>query len=556
MSTSTLDPVGGEEDVYGNDDVVKTQKPLNDPAIFFGFDADVKGITSGWNSFIRFELDIPHGAVINGVQLRLWSWTKGVGTNDMIWNGGLLDPDHAKGQWSSSDGFNITNYAQQDQLPHYTLDAGAEANDPTVFYGSSPGWSINHTPVVGGVDLTVYEGSGVSGTTLVSGFAQQLEDYLADDSIEAAYRSGGVLPCAITLTWEPQPIGFVDAWQGVHSYESVTTAYRPQLYVDWNSPPDISITSPTENVFTTNDSITFTATATDLEDGDISSSIVWTDAMDGQLHIGSSFEYTFSTPGPHTVTASITDSGSLESTDVIELVIQASEPTWNQDFGDIMEEAYELCGVVGVTGNDVRTARRSMNYLLREWLNEGLNPWMISEIRLPTLTEGVATYNVPFDAVAVLDAAIRANHATDDTLDIKCERISQSSYAKIPNKLERGRPSKFFFGRTAVKDRDGSGGRQATITLWPVPNSTDEYQFVYWYLRVLSDMVNMGDTADVHYRFRLPLVLGLAAKLARKKAPSRVAELQARYETALERAQAGDRVEENLSIVPQPGYRT
>ena len=49
------------------------------------------------------------------------------------------------------------------------------------------------------------------------------------------------------------------------------------------------------------------------------------------------------------------------------------------DVADYVEEAFERCGRTVRTGYDMKTAKRSLNLLLAEWANRGLNQWTINE---------------------------------------------------------------------------------------------------------------------------------------------------------------------------------
>ena len=49
------------------------------------------------------------------------------------------------------------------------------------------------------------------------------------------------------------------------------------------------------------------------------------------------------------------------------------------DVAEYVEEAFERCGLELRTGYDLRTARRSMNLMLAEWANRGLNQWTIQQ---------------------------------------------------------------------------------------------------------------------------------------------------------------------------------
>ena len=61
------------------------------------------------------------------------------------------------------------------------------------------------------------------------------------------------------------------------------------------------------------------------------------------------------------------------------------------DVADYIEEAFERCGLEVRTGNDLKTANRSLNLMLAEWANRGLNQWTIEQTTI-ALASGVATY--------------------------------------------------------------------------------------------------------------------------------------------------------------------
>ncbi|PWK53695.1 Ig-like domain-containing protein [Pleionea mediterranea] len=92
-----------------------------------------------------------------------------------------------------------------------------------------------------------------------------------------------------------------------------------------NSTPTLTIISPEANQsFSDQSVITFSATASDTEDGDIGSDIEWNSNLDGVIGSGSEFSASLSS-GEHTVTASVTDSDNASSSDSIELTIRISQ---------------------------------------------------------------------------------------------------------------------------------------------------------------------------------------------------------------------------------------
>ena len=79
---------------------------------------------------------------------------------------------------------------------------------------------------------------------------------------------------------------------------------------------------------------------------------------------------------------------------------------FNLDVAEVIEEAYERCGLEVRTGYDAKTARRSMNLMFADWANRGLNLWTVKEANF-TVTQGTSEYSLAADIVDVLDVVIR-----------------------------------------------------------------------------------------------------------------------------------------------------
>jgi hypothetical protein len=76
-----------------------------------------------------------------------------------------------------------------------------------------------------------------------------------------------------------------------------------------NTPPSVSILSPANNSSVPSGTpAVFSGTAMDAKDGDISSRLVWTSNLDGQIGVGGSFTSMLSA-GTHTITAAAQDNG-------------------------------------------------------------------------------------------------------------------------------------------------------------------------------------------------------------------------------------------------------
>jgi hypothetical protein len=141
--------------------------------------------------------------------------------------------------------------------------------------------------------------------------------------------------------------------------------------------------------------------------------------------------------------------------------------TFNLEFRDIAEEAYERCGLEIRTGYDLTTARRSMNLLLIEWSNRGINLWTVEQGQIPMVT-GQGLYPLPIDTVDLMDMVIRQNNAsTSNQIDINISRIAEPTYMSIPNKLTTGRPIQVYINRQSGMDN------ATTVTLNGTINATD-----------------------------------------------------------------------------------
>ena len=230
------------------------------------------------------------------------------------------------------------------------------------------------------------------------------------------------------------------------------------------------------------------------------------------------------------------------------------------DIGDIVQEAYERAGLEMRSGYDLRSARRSLNLLTLEWQNRGINLWTIEEKTISSLTKGTAAYSLDAGTISLLDVVLRldAGSATNQ-MDYQMNRISQSTYSTIPNKLQQGRPLQYYMERIEVLDVDADGtDRVDKITLWPVPDSDTKYQIKYWRIKRIDDTGDAAsNTMEVPGRFLPALVSGLAYQIAIKRPESaqKVQMLKQEYEQQFSMAAEEDREKSTIRFVPQ-AYRT
>jgi hypothetical protein len=293
---------------------------------------------------------------------------------------------------------------------------------------------------------------------------------------------------------------------------------------------------------------------------------------------------------------------------------------FNLDLTEIVEEAFERAGSELRTGYDLRTARRSLNLLFADWANRGVNMWTFEQGTL-TLTQGLATYALPNDTVDLLEQVIRTGAGNSSTQsDLTITRISVSTYATIPNKLQQARPIQVWFQRLdgqtssvgttlngAITATDttitltstaglatngfvliesetvqygyisgnqlmncfrGQNGTTAashvtgtavysqnlpSVTVWPTPDGSQTYQFVYWRMRRIDDAGGGTRTMDVPFRFLPCLVAGLAYYLALKveNGAQRLEILKTQYDEAWQLAAGEDQEKAAIRFVPR-----
>lgn len=217
--------------------------------------------------------------------------------------------------------------------------------------------------------------------------------------------------------------------------------------------------------------------------------------------------------------------------------------TFNPDLTEIVEEAFERCGGEMRTGYDLRTARRSLNLMFTDWANRGINMWTMEQGQ-QILTPGTATYNLPADTVDLLDHVIRTGAGSVSTqADLTITRISEPTYATIPNKLTQARPIQIWIERLNTP----------RFTVWPVPDNTQQYILVYWRLRRIQDAGSGVNTMDMPFRFYNAMVAGLAYYLGMKVpgAIDRLQVLKQQYDEAWELAAGEDREKAAVRLVPR-----
>lgn len=302
------------------------------------------------------------------------------------------------------------------------------------------------------------------------------------------------------------------------------------------------------------------------------------------------------------------------------MAVTSGTTGFNLDLAELVEEAYERAGSEMRTGYDLRTARRSLNMLFADWANRGVNMWTIEQGQID-LVPGQNTYALPNDTVDLLEHVIRtgANQIATQA-DLTITRISVSTYATLPNKLQQARPIQVWVqrldGQTAAAITTLASGISATdttvtvtsaaglasagfikidnetiqygyvdgnqlgncfrgqnnttaashstaapvavqslpaVTMWPTPDSSQQYQFVYWRLRRTQDAGGGVNVMDVPFRFIPCMAAGLAYYIALKVPGGleRLGILKQQYDEAWANAAQEDQEKAAVRFVPR-----
>jgi hypothetical protein len=228
------------------------------------------------------------------------------------------------------------------------------------------------------------------------------------------------------------------------------------------------------------------------------------------------------------------------------------ESTFSID--DIITEAYERLGRFDYSGNDLRSARRSLNIMFQEWANRGLHYWEVANNSI-TLVNGKSEYTMfrstadgTSDATAVygVDDVLEAVYRNSSSTDFPLTKINRSAYQGLSNKTNTGTPTQYFVQRFIDK---------ITITLYLTPGSSEAGNTInYYYVKRIQDAGNYTNEADVPYRFVPCMVAGLAYYLSQKVNPQLTQQMKLLYEDELKRALEEDGSASSSFITPKTYY--
>ena len=221
---------------------------------------------------------------------------------------------------------------------------------------------------------------------------------------------------------------------------------------------------------------------------------------------------------------------------------------------EVIEEAYERIGQQPMSGQEMKSARRSLNIMFQEWANRGLHYWEVKNNSI-TLVNGQSVYTMfrstndgtsSATAVYGVDDILEMSYRNSSSVDFPLTKINRSQYQSLSNKTDTGTPTQYFVQRFI--DR-------VTITLYLVPGATEAGNTInYYYVKRIQDVGAYTNATDVVYRFVPCMCSGLAYYLSQKLAPQRIQELKLLYEDELQRALVEDGSSSSSFITPQTYY--
>ena len=220
----------------------------------------------------------------------------------------------------------------------------------------------------------------------------------------------------------------------------------------------------------------------------------------------------------------------------------SNSKNFEPDVAEYIEEAFERCGLELRTGYDLKSANRSLNLMLAEWANRGLNQWTIAQ-KTVTMVKDTTEYNIDSSngtaPIDVLDVFIRET-VSSETTDLPMTRLSRAEYSHIVNKSSTGKPNQYFVNKQITP----------TISVWPAPDKSSTYTVVMNVLTRMDDSDSATNTMEVPFRFYPCLTAGLAYYISMKRAPERTAMLKSMYEEEFTRALSQDEDRASFRISP------
>ena len=280
------------------------------------------------------------------------------------------------------------------------------------------------------------------------------------------------------------------------------------------------------------------------------------------------------------------------------------------DVADYIEEAFERCGLEVRTGYDLKTAKRSLNLLLADWANRGLNQWTIKQTSITTAS-GIRVYpggtltmtvgasgafsvgetitgsvsgatcsitnlpsatsfaiTIPVGLFTIADTLTGGSSGATTTLTTAVDFSDVQSTIDILSTVVRRDDTDYSVPRVSRDDYLTIPNKTTTgrvdqfflnrlitpeLKVWPVPDNNTDI-IIFNRLTRVQDADTYTNTFEVPFRFYPCLSAGLAYYLSIKRAPDRTQLLKTIYEEEFDRAAVEDRDRASFTIQPGLSY--
>jgi len=288
----------------------------------------------------------------------------------------------------------------------------------------------------------------------------------------------------------------------------------------------------------------------------------------------------------------------------------SSSTNFDLDVADYIEEAFERCGRSVRTGYDMKSAKRSLNLLLAEWANRGLNQWTIQESTIQ-LTAGIQVYpggtltmsmatsatfsvgetitggtsaatcqitstptttsfaiTIPVGTFANGEVITGATSAATTTLSAVVDFSDVQNTIDFLSAVLRRSGTDYSIPRVSRDDYLTIPNKTTTgrmdqfflnrlitpqLEVWPTPDNNTDI-IVYNRLTRIQDADTFINTMEIPFRFYPCLTAGLAYYLSLKFAPDRTTLLKTLYEEEFIAAATEDRDRASFTIQPSMAY--
>ncbi len=217
----------------------------------------------------------------------------------------------------------------------------------------------------------------------------------------------------------------------------------------------------------------------------------------------------------------------------------SSTTDFNLPVDEIIEEAWDHVKDEYTSGYDTRSARRSLNLLLRDIQSRGYAFFQLEQ-RTLSLVIGQRTYDLPSDVVEIMDL----NNVTTDGVESQTDRMALLDYFNLSTKDNEGAfITSYAFDKTVSPSK---------LHIYPTPNASAG-TLKYWAVKKPRDVTASYQLLSMSDKYLPAITMGLAYFMGLKKANfplDRLAVLKGEYEERLLRAFDSDAEAADFVVYP------